>query len=300
MQRCILIGGGSGLIGTRLTDILLQKGYQVRHLGRQAKDGKVKTFAWDVRKQSIDERAFEGVTAVINLAGANINGHRWTESYKKEMLTSRTDSTKLIVDFLNKNSHQVTNFINGSAVGYYGIQNSPRFFKEEDAPGKDFMAQLTIEWEKVAQQVKSDQVKVARVRTGIVFNSHGGALEEMAKPIKFLVGAPLGSGKQIVSWVHLEDECGIIIHILENDLAGVFNAVAPEPASNEELTKGIAKRLHKPLLLPNIPEFALKIILGEMSDAVLNGQKVSSEKIQSTGYVFQYPTLNSALDEAMG
>ena len=299
MNHCVLIGGGSGLIGTGLTGIFLERGYQVRHLGRKAKDGRVKTFEWDLHQQTVDEGAFEGVTAVINLAGANINGHRWTKSYKEELLTSRTKSTQLIVDFLNNKRHAVTNFLAGSAVGYYGIENSPTLFKENDPPGADFMAQIVVQWEGVADQLKDPNVKVAHLRTGIVMSARGGALEEMSRPIKLYAGSPLGSGKQIVSWVHLEDICGIFFHVLENNLAGTFNAVAPEPASNEEITKAIAKRLHKPLWLPNIPAFVLKIVLGDMSEAVLNGQKVSSEKIRSTGFRFQYPTIDSALDEAI-
>ena len=292
----VLIGGGSGLIGTRLTSILLDKGYQVRHLGRQAKDGPVKTFAWDIRRKTIDGKAFEDADVVINLAGANINGHRWTKSYKQELLTSRTESTRLIVDFLNSKSNRVKQFIAGSAIGFYGFGDNSRWFKENDTPGKDFMAQITVEWEKVADQVKSNQIKIAHIRTGIVMSRQGGALQEMSRPIKLFIGAPLGSGQQFVSWIHLEDLCGIFIHIIENNLSGIFNAVAPQPATNEEITKAIAKQLHKPLLLPNIPPFVLKIILGEMSDAVVNGSKVSSEKIQVTGFKFQYPTIDAALN----
>src|SRR5688572_18946268 len=175
MNHRVLIGGGSGLIGSRLTQILLQEGYEVRHLGRKAKDGPprpdgvgIKTFQWDIHKHTIDERAFEGVSTVINLAGANISGHRWTESYKKELLTSRTESTRLIVDFLNSNSHSVTHFICGSAIGYYGLANSPKWFHEDDPPGKDFMAQVVVEWEKVAHLLRDNQTKVAYIRTGIV------------------------------------------------------------------------------------------------------------------------------------
>jgi uncharacterized protein (TIGR01777 family) len=292
----VLIGGGSGLIGSRLTEILLQKGYHVSHLGRKAKGPDVrgvKTFAWDIHKQAIDTNAFEGVTVVINLAGANVNGHRWTEAYKEEMRVSRTGSTKLIVDFLNNRPHQVKQFLSGSAVGYYGYGSDNHWFRETDPPGNDFMAQLAVEWEKVADQAK---VNTAHLRTGIIISDHDGAIEEMAKPIKLYVGSPLGSGKQVVSWIHLDDHCGIIMHIIENNLAGTFNLTAPQPATNEEMTRVLAKKLRKPLWLPNVPGFVLRIVLGEMADAVLNGSKVSSEKIQSTGYKFKYPTLQEALD----
>jgi len=242
----------------------------------------------------MDERAFEGVSAVINLAGANISGHRWTKAYKKELATSRIGSTNLIVNFLNNEPNTVTSFLSGSAVGYYGMENTSHWFVETDPPGADFLAQLVVDWEKAAMQVKSS-VNLTRIRTGIVFSDRGGALEEMSKPIKLFVGSPLGSGKQITDWIHIDDHCRIVIHILENNLAGVFNAVAPEPATNEEITKALAKKLHRPLLIPNVPAFALKIILGEMSNAVLNGALVSSKKIESTGFKFEYPTLAKAL-----
>jgi uncharacterized protein (TIGR01777 family) len=289
LAHCILIGGGSGLIGTRLTEILLSKGYEVRHLGRTPKHGPTKTFAWDIHKQTVDETAFDGVDIVINLAGANISGHRWTKEYRQELLVSRTGSAQLIVKCLK--SRPTVKFIAGSAIGYYGFGNDNHWFRETDPPGNDFMAQLTVEWERVSDQIKN----VAHIRTGIVISPHGGAVEEMAKPIKLYVGSPLGSGKQIVSWIHLEDECGIFMHVIENDLSGTFNAVAPEPASNEEITKELAKKLHKPLWLPNVPGFVLEIVLGQMSEAVLNGSKVSCQKIESTGYRFMYPTIQSAL-----
>jgi uncharacterized protein (TIGR01777 family) len=293
--HCVLIGGGSGLIGTRLTEMLLQKGHQVRHLGRKPSDVKhnqVKAFEWDIHRQTIDERAFDGVDIVINLAGANISGHRWTRAYKRELLLSRTGSTRLIANCLKQ---RTVRFIAGSAIGYYGFGDDGHLFTEMDPVGSDFMAQLTEEWEKAAEQVKN----VAYIRTGIVISSHGGAVEEMAKPIKLYVGSPLGSGKQIVSWIHLDDECGIIMHVIDNNLSGTFNAVAPEPVSNEKITKEIAKRLHKPLWAPNVPAFVLKIVLGDMSESVVNGSRVSSEKIRSTGFQFKYPTIESALDNVV-
>jgi uncharacterized protein (TIGR01777 family) len=299
MNYRILIGGGSGLIGSRLTELLTQKGYQVRHLGRTPKEGAIRTFAWDANKQTIDERAFEGVTTVINLAGANVSGKRWTKAYKKELVDSRIVSTKLIVDFLNNKPNDVTNFISGSAIGFYGFGDDSTWFRETDLPATDFMARLVSDWENEASKVSNKKIKTAFVRTGIAFSGKGGALQEMARPIKLFAGAPLGPGKQMVSWVHIDDLCRMFIHILENDLSGPYNGVAPEPASNEAITKSIAKALHKPLWLPNIPGFVLKIILGEMADAVLNGSMVSADKIRSAGFEFRYPTLEEALDSAL-
>ncbi len=299
-SNCVLIGGGSGMIGTHLTELLLQKGYQVRHLGRRAKDGTVKTYAWDIAGMKIDAQAFDGVDVVINLAGANINGKRWTDSYKKELIESRTKSTKLIVDFLNTQPHSISQFISGSAIGYYGFGDSTKWFHESDPPATDFMASLVREWEEAAAKTDTSRVSLSVVRTGIVFGKDDGALEAMIKPVKFLVGSPLGSGQQMVSWIHIHDISRLFIHLIENNLPGVFNGVAPKPATNEEITKGISERLHKPLILPNIPEFVLKIVLGEMAQAVVNGAKVSADKVTASGFQFRYPTLNSTLDDLIG
>jgi uncharacterized protein len=296
-NKCVLIGGGSGMIGSRLTTLLMQNGYQVRHLGRKAKDGTVKTFTWDIEKMTIDPKAFEGVDVVINLAGANVNGKRWTNSYKKELVESRTKSTKLIVDVLNTQKTSVSHFISGSAIGYYGFGDNSKWFTESDPSANDFLARLVAQWENEASKVDTQKVTLSYVRTGIVLAKQGGALEAMITPVKFLVGSPLGSGKQYVSWIHIEDICRLFIHLIENKLAGPFNGVAPDPATNEDITKGIAKRLHKPLWMPNVPAFALKIVLGEMSEAVLNGAKVSSKKIEGNGFTFEYPTLYAALND---
>lgn len=299
MNKTILIGGGSGLIGSRLTELLLQKGYQVRHLGRKAKEGTVRGFAWDVDRGTIDERAFEGVDAVINLAGANISGARWSEEYKKELLTSRIRSTKLVVDFLDRGNHSVQHFIQGSAIGYYGFGDASVMFGEEDRPGNDFLAQLVVAWEQAAQ-LQASQTLQSVVRTGIALSTRGGALVELAKPIRWWAGAALGSGHQLVSWIHVDDLCEIFVYLLEHKLGGVFNAVAPLPASNKQMTQVVARTLHKPLLLPNVPAFVLKVILGEMSSSVLNGSYVSAEKIQRSGFKFKFETLEPAIIDLYG
>ncbi len=297
MDKTILIGGGSGLIGSRLTALLLQKGYQVRHLGRRAKDGRVRGFAWDVSAGKIDEAAFDGVSVVINLAGANISGSRWTDKYKQELLHSRVRSTKLIVDFLNRGNHQVEHFVQGSAIGYYGFGDASNIFKEEDQPGTDFLSQLVKVWENSAQ-LSSDANKRTRlsiVRTGIALSRDGGALVEMARPVRLFVGAPLGTGRQIVSWIHIDDLCGMIIYIIERKLEGNFNGVAPQPASNKQMTEALARVLGRPLWLPNIPGFVLKLVLGEMSSSVLNGSYVSSEKIERAGFIFRFEKVDQAI-----
>lgn len=295
----ILITGGSGLIGSRLTDLLLQKGYHVAHLGRKASNGTVKTYEWDVNKQTMDTRAFEGVSAIVHLAGANLSGQRWTKEFKREAELSRTQSTRMLVDFINKGDHQITQLVNGSAIGYYGADDSGKWTVETDPAGSDFTAELVTKWEAEAEKVARHGVSVARIRIGIVFSNRGGALMEMVKPVKYWVGAPLGTGRQFVSWIHIDDLCGIMMHAIENKLQGAFNACAPAPATNAEVTKAIAKVLHKPLILPPVPSWALKLILGEMSEIVVTGNKVSSEKIRNAGFVFQHPVLEETLGDIL-
>ena len=300
LRKSILITGASGLIGARLTTMLLQKGHQVFQLGRTERMGSVKTFRWDIDKGLLDDGTLKSVDTIINLAGAGIADKRWTKNRKQEVLKSRTDSVKLLATKLNTIENNVTTFLAASAIGYYGADEPDRVFKESDPPGNDFLADVTRQWEAEADKISSSRVRVVKVRIGIVLSEEGGALKEMAKPVKWFVGASLGTGTQPVSWIHIDDLCRIFIRAVEdNQMKGTFNAVAPSPTTNSELTKLIAKLLKKPLILPAVPAFALKLMLGEMAEMVLKGNKVSSEKIQSTGFEFKFPTLESALEDLL-
>lgn len=292
----ILITGGSGLIGTRLTELLLSKGYQVSCLGRTIKTQHVKTFLWNIDEQRIEENAFLNVHTIIHLAGAGISDKRWTQKRKQEILESRTKSTRLLKDELNKRTHHIKNFISASAIGYYGFEDYEKEFVESDKPGKDYTAKVTHEWENEVDKIATLGLRVVKIRTGIVLSNQGGALTKLARPIKLMAGAPLGSGKQYLSWIHIDDLCNIYIKGIEdNSMEGAYNAAAPNPVTNKMFTQVLAKVLHKPLFLPNVPAFILKIILGEMADIVLNGSKISSKNIQGRGFNFQFKTLESAL-----
>jgi len=292
----VLITGGSGVVGTRLTELLLQKGYQVVHLGRTTRNGTVHTFGWDPGRGKLDDKALDGVGVIMHLAGASIAGKRWTSRYKKEILSSRVDSTRLLFQSIKKKkTTEIRIFISASAIGYYGLINGHNPLTEADKPGHDFLATVVQEWEAEVDKVSSLGPRVSMIRTGIVLSEAGGALPQMTRPIRLGIGAPLGSGEQIVSWVHIDDLCRAYIFLMENQLSGPLNVTAPQPVSNKVLTKAIAERIGKRLWLPNIPEFVLKVALGEMAEAVLTGNAVSSEKIMSKGFRFAYEEIKGAL-----
>jgi uncharacterized protein len=295
MSKKILITGASGLVGTHLTEMLLQKGHQVSHLGRTKKVGKVKSFVWDVEKGELDTEALVGVDTIIHLAGAGVADMRWNEKRKKEILESRTKSSALLYETLKKGNHSIKAVVSASAIGYYGFCLDERIFTEESKPGSDYLAQVTKQWEESVDKISSLGIRVAKLRIGIVLSEKGGALAEMAKPIRFGVGAPLGTGKQYLSWIHIDDLCAMFIKATEDEqMHGAYNAVC-DWVTNEAITKSIAKVLHRPLLLPPVPGFIMKLIVGEMAVIVVNGSKVSSEKIRKTGFAFQYPELSEAL-----
>lgn len=300
MPKTILITGGTGLIGSHLTKLLLDKGHKVRYLSRDPdQSGPVPMYEWDVKSGTIDKRAIEGVDAIIHLAGAGIADKKWTKERKKVILKSRTESTKLLNKTLRENENQVKTFISASAIGYYGHDTGGVWKKENSRFGDDFLATVTKEWENSVGELP-DELRKVKIRIGIVFSDEGGALAEMVKPIKWYVGAPLGSGDQYMSWIHIEDLCRIFAFAVENDaLIGIYNATAPNPATNKEVTKKAAKALGKPLFLPNVPGFVLKIALGEMASMVLGGSKVSCEKIQEDGFEFNYPELEPAVNDLL-
>ena len=300
MVKKILITGASGLVGQRLTELLLQKGYQVSHLGRSESGGTIPSFVWDVEKGFIDSRAMNDVHTIIHLAGAGVADKRWTATRKKEILESRTESTDLLFETLKNEKNSVTTVISASAIGYYGFGWSDEVFTEESKSGSDFLAQVTKQWEEKVDKISSIGIRVVKLRIGIVLSEKGGALVEMAKPIKLGVGSPLGTGKQYLTWIHLDDLCEMFIKTAEDEMmSGSYNAVGSEWVTNAEMTKAIAKVLKKPLWLPPVPGIALKVILGEMAYLVINGSKISSTKIQKTGFKFKFVWLEEALKDLL-
>jgi uncharacterized protein len=299
MNHKILITGASGLVGNRLTDILLKKGYQVVHLGRRKKEGTVPSFIWNVENKFIDTNSLAGVDTIIHLAGAGIADKRWTENRKREILESRTHSTQLLFETLKNENHTVKNFIGASAIGYYGFGLNDEVFTEESTVGQGFLAEVTNAWEKQTDYISSLGIRLVKLRIGIVLSEKGGALAEMAKPARYGLGAPLGSGKQFLSWIHIDDLCELFAMAVEKEvMKGPYNAVT-DWVTNEELTTAIGVTLKKSFGLFRVPGFVMKVILGEMADMVLNGSKVSPAKIRQEGFQFKFPTLKKALSNLL-
>ncbi len=302
MSQKVLITGGTGLIGSRLTEMLLEKGCEVAYLSRRASEARgVKMYPWDPAKGSLAEEAIRGADSIIHLAGAGVADERWTAGRKKEILESRTQSSRLLYEALQRTPHRVKTFLSASAIGMYGADRGEELLTETSPAGDDFLAEVTKAWEGAVQPVAGLGIRTVLLRIGIVLSEKGGALAKMAQPVRLGAGAPLGSGKQWVSWIHVDDLCRMFLYALENpEVQGAYNAVAPEPATNEALTKGIAEVLGKPLFLPNVPAFALKLAIGEMAVSVLGSAKVSSQKITRAGFTYQYPGLNPALRHLLG
>lgn len=292
----VLITGGNGLIGQQLSKILSSKGYEVSHLSRKPNlAGEIPTFEWDIENMTIDAKALENVDSVIHLAGAGIADKSWTKARKKEIISSRVNGAELILDACKKNDIRLKSFISASAIGWYPLIISNKTFVEEDQPGNGFLAEVCQLWESSADKFEEIAEHVAKIRIGIVLSNNGGALPTMSLPVKFFVGAAIGNGKQAMPWIHINDICEMFVHILENKLNGVFNGVGPENATNQEFMQTVADVLDKPMLLPNVPEFFIKLIFGPKADLITKGVKISSEKIKSTHFQYEFPTLNTAL-----
>ena len=298
MSKQVLITGGTGLIGSHLTKLLLANKYSVSHLSRTPKENSaVKTYTWDIEKQEIDTEALATADYVIHLAGANVGVQRWTRSYKHEILQSRTASARLLyktVKGLKK--HKIKAFVSASGINIYGDDTGSAEIIESSPHGNEFMVEVCEKWEAGADNMKEMGMRVVKLRTGMVLSTHGGALEKMITPFKLGAGAPLGNGQQYVSWIHIDDLCRMYQAAIEHETyEGVYNAVAPKPVTNEEFSKTIAKVLNKPFFLPNVPSFALKLVFGELAGLVLGGNKVSSRKIEETGFTFHYRDVEAAL-----
>lgn len=296
----ILLTGGTGLIGSKLTMLLLAKGYEVHHLSRRKTPVLgVKTFYWDVAKQKIDDGCVDGVDQIIHLAGEGIADKRWTDERKKAIAESRTESIRLIYDLLKKKPNKVKAIISASAIGYYSDRGD-ELLTENIAPGNDFLANCCAQWEAAVDEGEQLGLRITKFRTGVVLD-HKGALPKMAAPVKWCLGAPLGNGRQWVPWIHVQDVIDMYLFAIGHEnFTGVYNMVSPNPVTNRQLTKAIAKKLHRPLWLPGVPAFLLKLFLGEMSTIVLGSTKASAQKIENAGFKFQYPYVVEALKEIYG
>ena len=284
----ILITGGTGLVGRRLTELLSAKKHEIRILSRNpsAKN----EFKWEVANNYIDEKALQGLDYIIHLAGAGIADQRWSKERKKTIIDSRVATADLIFLKIKELKIPLKGFITASGSNFYGAKTVDTIYKETDPAGNDFLGDVCLQWEKAAHQFETLKIPVNILRTGIVLSKNGGALEKMRTPIV----SPLGSGKQYLSWIHIDDLCLMYLHAIEQKVSGVYNAVAPEHHTSTSFSKILAKSIQRPFLPIRVPGFLLKLVFGELAVILLEGSRLSSTKIVSDGFQFQYKTLNDA------
>ena len=289
-----MITGGSGLIGRRLSFLLKSRGYEVRILSRSNNPkNNYKTFVWNVSEQYINESAFEGLNHIIHLAGAGIADKRWSEKRKKEIIASRVTSTNLLYNTVKRLKTPLNSFISASATGYYGAVTSETIFEEKDKPAKDFLGKVCSLWEDSIFQFNEIKIRTVALRTGIVLSKDGGALKKMKTPVI----TSLGNGKQYMPWIHIDDLCELYIKAIEDEqFKGAFNAVSSEHISNLSFSKKISKIFNYPFLAIGAPSFILQIVFGEMSTIILNGSRISANKIKQAGFKFKFENLEKALN----
>lgn len=301
----VLITGGTGLVGRALTTFLLKQGYDVIVLTRKQpaatqKIERVEYALWDIEKKEVDIPALLRADHIVHLAGAGVVDKAWTKSYQQKILDSRTESIGLLIENLAEHNHHVKTLVSASAIGWYGPDTKPGFaFTEDDPAAKDFLGETCKRWEDAADKAETLGIRVCKLRTGIVLGDQGGALSEFEKPLQFGIAAILGSGEQMVSWIHLTDICRMYIHAIENSVMhGSYNAVAPQPISNKTLTLHLAKRKRgKSFMAVHVPSFVLKLMMGQRSAEVLKSTTVSCAKIKGTGFTFIFPSIDAALGE---
>jgi len=295
----IVIAGGTGLLGNRLSVLLKERGHEVLHLSRHA-DPKAafQTLTWDPAKGVIDESAIARADAVINLAGAGIADARWTTARKQLIIDSRVQSAYTLLKAL-KHVGKAEVYLSAAAVGYYG-DSGDQLVDETAPPGKGFLPESCVAWEKAIQGVAASGLRTVGFRIGIVLSAQGGALEKMLLPLKFGVNTYFGNGSQWYSWIHIDDVCGLFMSAIENKaMKGIYNAVAPNPVTNHQFATTLGKAWGGPSLLLPAPTFALRLAMGEMADVVLTGQRVSAKKALATGFAFQFPELEVALTDVL-
>jgi uncharacterized protein (TIGR01777 family) len=301
----ILITGGTGLIGQAISAKLVEKGHEVIIITRKSKPSmdrlksKNVTYAgWNIEEQTIDKIALSKADYIIHLAGAGVADKRWTAKRKSEIVNSRVDSSDLLANSLKKDPHNVQAVVSASAIGWYGPDKKGRAFTEVDPPFTDFLGETCRLWEEAVERIRPGVPRIVKLRTGIVLSRRGGALKEFLKPMKFGIATVMGSGRQVISWIHIDDLVAVYLFALENkNINGSYNAVASEPLANREFIRRIARAKKGAALRIKVPSFLLKLVLGEMSIEVLKSCTVSNEKIRRAGFVFKFPTLEEATKE---
>jgi uncharacterized protein (TIGR01777 family) len=292
---------GIGLIAKATGKLLSLKGYNVHYLTRNPnRHPALKTFKWNLSSKEIDVSAFKDVTTIIHLAGANIGESRWTKKRKEEILKSRTVSTQLLYDTVKANNIALDAFVAASAIGYYGAITTGKIFEENDTPGSDFLGKTCQSWEQTLNQFTLLNTRTVILRTGVVLAKNESAFQKLIKPFQNNVGASLGSGKQYMPWIHINDIANLYLFCIQNkSISGIFNAVAPSYMDNREITEAISRKLNKKNWLPNIPSTLLYLLFGEMSKILTAGSRVCPKKIIKEGFKFKYKNFDRVLDNLL-
>ncbi len=300
MQAKVLIAGGSGFIGNKLGKLLLDKGYQVAILTRNKhKESIFEEFTWNINSKHIQSDALKNVDYVINLAGTNIAEGRWTKKRRQDILDSRIKSTELLFEHTQKLQIKPKAFIAASAVGYYGNADNDKTYDEQEMAGVDFLAKVCQKWEEASLKFQKAKIRTVILRTGVVLDKQGGAFPKMVQSLKFGFISSIGSGKQYIPWIHLNDLLNIYLNAIEHEnIIGIYNAVAPHQITQNDFAQEI-KTVSQKIKFPNLPAFVLKILYGEMSSILLKGNKISAKKILETGFSFKYNHISAALKELL-
>jgi len=298
----VLITGATGLVGTEIVKLYLAKNYTVHYLTtRKTKivtQNNYKGFYWNPLVGEVDVNCLNGINAIINLAGATIS-KKWTPKHKVEVRNSRLEPVRLLYQLLSEKIHQVTHFCSASALGIYPSSLTKQYDETETETNSNFLGKVVHEWEQEVDKINDLNITVSKLRIGIVLSKNNGALPQMIKPVKLGFGAAISHGKQLQSWIHIADLAQLFLFVVDQNLEGSYNAVASNPITNLVMTKEIAKQLKKPLWLPNIPNFIMKLMLGEMSALVLESQYLRNDKIKNKSFSFKFDNIEKALQDCL-
>jgi uncharacterized protein (TIGR01777 family) len=302
MKKNVLLTGGTGFVGKELTKLLINSGYTVSILSRSKRENTATIFyyTWDIQKQTIEKEAVLNADYIIHLAGANIAEKPWTSKRKEEIINSRQQSAQLIYSVLKKNDKKLDAFVSASAVGIYGAVNGEEICTESTAVGEDFLGLTCQKWEAAADQFEKLGIRTVKVRTGLVLGKDDGFLNKLTPIFKWRLGSALGSGKQYMPWIHVEDLCAIYLAALKNpNMDGAYNAAISDSTTNADFSKTLAKVFGYKIWLPNVPGFLIKMVLGEMSKIVLTGRRISSNKVEELGFQFKHTNLEDTLRKCL-
>lgn len=299
-MKNVLIGGGTGMIGTRLSELLTEKNYKVAHLSRQENlQARFPAYVWDIKNGKIAEKAVKEADYIINLAGAGIADKPWTAARKKVIIDSRVQSTLLLKNAIEQHNPNLKAFLSASAIGFYGDRGEEELTETSPA-GKQsqFLVESVLAWERAIEQVATTGVRTAYIRVGLVLSTQGGALPKITLSTNVNVGGYFADGSQWYAWIHIDDLCRMFIHVIENEhLEGVFNGTSPFPETNKVFTRKVGEAMNKKLILIPAPAFGLKLAMGEMSSTVLNSTKILPARMEAEGFSFQHERLVPALKD---